>query len=126
LSRTKPFCRIKIGYRTVQPREIASKPIFVDRWMPRANFDHAKHQTDPNTQKPLDCNICHHATQSRETSDVLMPAKANCITCHSPQGKVVAKCITCHKYHAPPEAQVIADAHSASSVSVKQMLLGAK
>jgi hypothetical protein len=103
-----------------------TKPIFVDRWMPRANFDHAKHQTDPNTQKPLDCNICHHATQSRETSDVLMPAKANCITCHSPQGKVVAECITCHKYHAPPEAQVIADAHSASSVSVKQMLLGAK
>jgi hypothetical protein len=103
-----------------------TKPIFVDRWMPRANFDHAKHQTDPNTQKPLDCNICHHATQSRETSDVLMPAKANCVTCHSPQGKVVAECITCHKYHAPPEAQVIADAHSASSVSVKQMLLGAK
>ena len=98
------------------------KPILVDRWMPQANFNHAKHQIDPSTQKPLDCNICHQATQSRETSDVLMPAKANCVMCHSPQGKVVAECITCHTYHAPIAAQTVAE----SANSVKQMLLGAK
>jgi hypothetical protein len=56
---------------------------------------------------------------------VLMPAKANCVTCHSPAGKVVAECITCHTYHAPPEA-MLADAHSPAIRSLKQMLLGQK
>src|SRR6266480_1928950 len=98
-----------------------TKPILVDRWMSQANFDHAKHQTDPNTHMPLDCNICHRATQSRDTSDVLMPVKADCVACHSPQGKVVAECITCHTYHAPPTAQTtVAEAHNAAPVSVKQ------
>jgi hypothetical protein len=102
-----------------------TKPIFVDRWMPQAKFNHAKHQTDPSTQKPLNCNICHHVTQSRESSDVLMPTKANCITCHSPQGKVVAECITCHMFHAPPAAQTtVADAPRAAPVSFQRMLLG--
>jgi hypothetical protein len=54
-----------------------TKPILVDRWVPQPNFSHAKHQVDLATQKPLECNICHQATQSRETSDVLMRAKAN-------------------------------------------------
>jgi hypothetical protein len=92
------------------------KPILVDRWMPQARFDHAKHAS-------VKCDDCHHATQSRETVDVLMPAKANCVTCHSPAGKVVAECITCHTYHSPPEA-MLADAHSPAVRSLKQMLLG--
>src|SRR5256886_16586154 len=68
---------------------IVTRPILIDRWMLQANFNHAKHQIDPATQKPLDCAVCHQAAQSRETSDVLMPSKANCTSCHSPQGKVV-------------------------------------
>ena len=80
-----------------------AKPVLIDRWMPQARFDHGKHQIDPKTQQPLDCTICHLATQSRETSDILMPLKANCITCHSPQGKAPTECITCHTYHAPAE-----------------------
>jgi hypothetical protein len=86
-----------------------TKPILVDRWMPQANFNHAKHQIDPATQTTLNCDVCHHARQSRETADVLMPAKASCTSCHSPQGKVVADCITCHAYHAPLAAQTVAD-----------------
>jgi len=81
---------------------LVTRPVLVDRWMPQAKFDHARHRTDPKTQQPLDCNSCHSALQSRNTSDILMPVKANCVTCHSPQGKVVAECITCHSYHAPP------------------------
>lgn len=84
-----------------------TKPILIDRWMTRSNFNHAKHQIDPATQKALDCNFCHNANQSRETSDVLMPAKASCSSCHSPQGKVVSECITCHNYHAPIVAQTL-------------------
>ena len=86
-----------------------TKPILIDRWMVRSDFNHAKHAS-------VKCDDCHHAMQSRDTADVLMPAKANCVTCHSPQGRVVAECITCHTYHAPPA--------TVASASVKQMLLG--
>jgi hypothetical protein len=119
------FCHDVKQVRNAAPA--ITKPILIDRWMMQANFDHAKHQTDPNTHMPLDCNECHHALQSRDTADVLMPTKANCITCHSPQGKVVAECITCHTYHAPPSAQTtVADAHNNTPVSLKQMLLGTR
>jgi hypothetical protein len=78
-----------------------TKPILIDRWMTRSVFNHAKHAS-------VACAVCHNATQSRDTADVLLPAKANCVTCHSPQGKVVAECSTCHEYHAPPAAQTVA------------------
>src|SRR5439155_22767189 len=103
---------------------LVTKPIFVDRWMPQPRFDHSTHRPHPPTPKPLDCNICHHAMQSRDTSDILMPAKASCVACHSPQGKVVAECITCHTYHAPPE--VAARFPGTAQNSLKQMLLGAR
>lgn len=86
---------------------IVTKPILVDRWMPQARFNHAKHAS-------VKCDDCHRATQSRDTSDILMPAKANCVSCHSPQGKVVAQCVTCHAYHAPPEIAARFDANAQS------------
>ncbi|HEY2614261.1 MAG TPA: cytochrome c3 family protein [Chthoniobacterales bacterium] len=95
---------------------LITKPILVDRWMPQARFDHAKHAS-------VKCDDCHHASQSRETSDVLMPGKASCVVCHSPQGKVVSECITCHSYHAPPQIAA-ADLHAEPLGSFKQMLLG--
>lgn len=100
-----------------------TKPVLVDRWMPQSKFNHAKHQIDPVTGGKLDCNRCHRALVSRETSDVLMPAKADCVTCHSPKGKVVSECITCHTYHAPAPV-VAADVHADARGSFKQMLLG--
>jgi predicted CXXCH cytochrome family protein len=95
---------------------VVTKPVLVDRWMPQANFNHAKHAS-------IKCDDCHHALQSRETSDVLMPVKANCVTCHNPQGKVVAECITCHTYHGQPPIMT-ADVSRTSRLSIKQMLLG--
>jgi predicted CXXCH cytochrome family protein len=92
-----------------------TKPIFIDRWMPQANFNHAKHTS-------VKCDDCHHAMQSRDTSDILMPTKANCVTCHSPAGKVMAECITCHTYHALPSV-VATDTSSGGKLSFKQMLL---
>jgi hypothetical protein len=97
---------------------VITRPILVDRWMLRSDFDHARHAS-------VKCDDCHHASQSRDTADILMPVKADCVTCHSPIGKVAAECITCHRYHAPGQALVV-DAHGATSVSVKQMLLGQK
>lgn len=78
-----------------------TKPVLIDRWILRTDFNHAKHVS-------VNCEVCHRAGQSRDTADVLMPVKANCVTCHSPQGKVSSECITCHKYHAPPNAQSVA------------------
>jgi class III cytochrome C family protein len=105
-----------------------TKPILVDRWMVRSDFDHAKHMS-------VKCDDCHHAMQSRETFDVLMPTKANCVGCHSPQGKVVAECVTCHTYHAPPQTATskqvasfdhfgVVDLGPSPGSPLKQMLLG--
>ena len=96
---------------------VVTKPLLVDRWMPQAHFNHAKHAS-------VKCDECHHAGQSRETSDVLMPAKANCVTCHSPQGKVASDCLTCHSYHAPGQTAKV-DVHAgARETSFKKMLVG--
>jgi predicted CXXCH cytochrome family protein len=100
-----------------------TKPVLVDRWMPRIRFNHASHEIDPITHEKLDCNRCHRAMTSRETSDLLMPVKADCVSCHSPQGKVVSDCITCHKYHAPSQVAVTG-LQTDGSNTFKQMLLG--
>ena len=97
---------------------VMTKPILVDRWMPQTHFNHAKHAS-------VKCDDCHHAKQSRETAEVLMPAKANCVTCHSPKGKVASDCITCHNYHAPGQA-VKVDVHADAQRSFKEMLVGSR
>ena len=75
---------------------VITPPVLIDRWMWRANFTHAKHTS-------VSCEDCHHqARTSQLTSDVLMPAKQNCVVCHSPEKKKVSSdCITCHTYHEP-------------------------
>jgi hypothetical protein len=73
---------------------VVTKPILVDRWMPQTHFNHAKHAS-------VKCDDCHQARQSHETAEVLMPAKASCVVCHSPKGRVASDCVTCHNYHAP-------------------------
>jgi hypothetical protein len=111
------FCHDVKQARNAAPA--ITKPILIDRWMLRSDFNHARHTS-------VKCDDCHHAMQSRDTADALMPAKANCVTCHSPAGKVAAECTTCHKYHAPPGVQTtVADAHSSSGpISLRQMLIG--
>jgi hypothetical protein len=85
--------------------------------MIRSDFNHAKHTS-------VKCDECHHASQSRDTADILMPAKANCVTCHSPAGRVSAECIMCHDYHAPAQAAVTEERKAAAPASMKQMLVG--
>ena len=51
----------------------------IERWLPRAHFSHAKHETVAS------CRECHVAAQaSRLTSDVLIPTKESCVRCHKP------------------------------------------
>jgi predicted CXXCH cytochrome family protein len=62
------------------------------QWMARAAFDHTPHLM-------VRCESCHAAEQSRETSDVLMPAAATCATCHAPSKGASSQCAECHRYH---------------------------
>ncbi len=101
------------------PTPEVTAPVIIDRWMPHAHFNHAKHETVSS------CRECHVVAQSsRLTSDVLMPTKETCTSCHSATGQAMkaSECTTCHTYHAP-ELQAAAPV-TASSVSFKQMLLG--
>jgi hypothetical protein len=98
---------------------VVTKPYLVDRWMPQANFNHAKHAS-------VSCEECHaQARQSKETSQVLMPDKAKCVACHSPETKKVSSdCITCHTYHAPGQLVKVEVRAEQQDSSFKQMLLG--
>jgi hypothetical protein len=63
------------------------------RWMAHAAFNHDTHRT-------LRCLECHPGSDtSAKTSDVLMPKRALCASCHSAAGGVVSTCVTCHTYH---------------------------
>ena len=96
-------------------------PVLIDRWMPHAHFSHARHAG------VISCRECHVAAPTSQlTSDVLIPTKESCTTCHSetatPVKRANAECSTCHTYHAPDSR--VAPATAAANVSFKQMLLG--
>jgi hypothetical protein len=69
-----------------------TKPVMPERWLAQAKFDHAKHAN-------ISCAQCHDAVHSKDTVDILLPAKETCAVCHSPRGGVVDTCATCHAFH---------------------------
>ncbi|HEX3889996.1 MAG TPA: cytochrome c3 family protein [Verrucomicrobiae bacterium] len=71
-----------------------TKPAMPEHWLVQAKFNHAKHTG-------ISCATCHDAIHSRDTADILLPAKDTCATCHSPRGGVVDTCATCHTFHNP-------------------------
>jgi hypothetical protein len=72
-----------------------TQPLLFDRWLPRAQFNHAKHSA-------VGCAQCHQAAASRDTADILLPGKNSCVACHSASGGVSDSCATCHTYHKKP------------------------
>lgn len=80
-----------------------TKPLLAERWLNHSLFEHGKHSS-------ISCTQCHAAQQSRNTADVLLPAKAVCVSCHSPRGGIVNTCITCHTYHKQPSIHPSTDA----------------
>ena len=62
------------------------------RWLPHSRFDHGAHRM-------LTCTECHKATQSKETTDVLLPSVAICRNCHRDPGGARSGCVECHLYH---------------------------
>jgi len=71
-----------------------TKPIQTERWLAQAKFNHTKHAS-------VACAQCHDAVRSKDTADILLPAKEACVTCHSPRGGVADTCAECHTYHKP-------------------------
>jgi pyruvate-formate lyase-activating enzyme len=69
-----------------------TRPKLSERWLTHARFDHAKHTS-------VACTHCHAAEKSKETADIILPAKETCAACHSPRGGVKDSCVTCHAYH---------------------------
>jgi hypothetical protein len=67
-------------------------PVQVERWLAQAKFNHAKHLN-------ITCAQCHDAAHSKDTADILLPARETCVTCHSPRGGVKDSCAECHTYH---------------------------
>ncbi len=88
-----PGCAYCHEVKTSSGTPEITKPIIMDRWFVRSGFNHAKH-----TQ--VACEKCHDVRGSKDTSDILLPAKATCATCHSPQGGAASQCAECHQYHA--------------------------
>jgi pSer/pThr/pTyr-binding forkhead associated (FHA) protein len=80
-------------------------PVIPASWLTRARFAHGRHRT-------IDCEKCHEgARQSVNTSDVLMPKRADCTACHAPNAKVAqagSTCVTCHEYHQRLQRPVVA------------------
>jgi hypothetical protein len=74
-----------------------TKPVLFERWLPRAEFNHAKHSA-------VSCAQCHQAGTSKDTGDIILPTKSSCVTCHSSAGGVSDSCATCHSYHKKPSA----------------------
>ena len=92
---------------------LVTRPVTSDRWFVRARFDHAAHIT-------MKCEACHgQVVKSEKTSDINLPDKASCVTCHSPKGGVVSTCATCHDFHNKAPASNVAAASA-----LRQMMLG--
>lgn len=82
----------------------AVAPVIPTTWLARAGFTHGSHRT-------VDCETCHRGVRaSANTSDVLMPKRADCTSCHSPdpaRAQARSSCRTCHEYHLRPQRQVV-------------------
>jgi hypothetical protein len=63
-----------------------------NRWYPHSVFRHDSHRM-------LTCGECHPAANSKQSSDVLMPAIDNCRACHNSRVGARTDCAECHMYH---------------------------
>jgi hypothetical protein len=82
---------------TSGPLPQVAKSNLAARWLAHAEFDHHAHRM-------MSCSACHaRATDSRDTTSVLLPGIQTCQQCHRPQGPAKeaaeGRCFECHQYH---------------------------
>ncbi|NRB38957.1 MAG: hypothetical protein HRU20_10915 [Pseudomonadales bacterium] len=83
--------------QTNNTQALALENLHFNSW-PTQRFSHKKHQL---TQ----CQSCHENVEhSTEAETLMMPNKAQCLTCHNEDGeqdKIPLHCSHCHKFHNP-------------------------
>jgi hypothetical protein len=89
-----PGCAYCHEVKAVSGTPHVTPPVQTERWLAQAQFNHAKHAG-------ISCEKCHDAVHSRDTADILLPAREICANCHSPRGGVASACAECHTYHKP-------------------------
>jgi predicted CXXCH cytochrome family protein len=90
-------CKTCHDVTRIQPMDWRIAPVrTVNRWMPKAQFDHRSHAQTP-------CADCHDVARSKSANDVAMPGIETCRKCHGgsqPEtGKVTSNCLLCHGFH---------------------------
>jgi pSer/pThr/pTyr-binding forkhead associated (FHA) protein len=97
-------CRVCHEIRPRGEQLAATPPVILTTWLASAGFTLGRHRT-------VDCETCHKGVrESVETSDVLMPRRADCTSCHSPKAESAqarSSCRTCHEYHLRPQRSVV-------------------
>lgn len=69
------------------------------RWFAHSFFNHKPH-------RELKCMACHKGADSTsKTSDLRLPGRAICLTCHSRSGGAPTTCVECHTFHDPTRAR---------------------
>lgn len=97
-------CRVCHEIRPRGEQLAATPPVIPSTWLASAGFTHGRHRT-------VDCETCHRGVrESVETSDVLMPRRADCTACHSPKAGAAqagSSCRTCHEYHLRTQRSIV-------------------
>lgn len=83
------------------------RPEIPARWFTHGKFEHQAHIratiAKATAESTNPCEHCHRpdlaASQSTQTSDVLLPGITSCQECHSSAGGVSFQCVMCHQYH---------------------------
>ncbi|TCO71762.1 cytochrome c3 family protein [Chromatocurvus halotolerans] len=71
-------------------------------WYSQSRFSHQSHLNLAGRSGDAICLDCHAADTSQKATDVLMPAKDNCLGCHDANRQSVAvDCVGCHQFHRP-------------------------
>lgn len=81
-------------------------------YFPSGRFDHRSHQIQGTLTGDAACLSCHKAKDSKESSDLLLPAMTKCEDCHGDKPaveRITVQCVSCHAYH-PAEGHGARDA----------------
>ncbi|MBV8516260.1 MAG: FHA domain-containing protein [Acidobacteria bacterium] len=84
-------------------RLAVTKPVLASVWLTRSRFSHGPHRN-------VACESCHRASNSVATSDVIMPHRDDCVTCHAQNAKTMqaaSTCLGCHEYHQHTQRPVV-------------------
>ena len=83
-----------LSYPAGEALPVVAKAEITKRWLTHAEFDHQAHQM-------LACTSCHaKTTNSKDTSDILIPGIHVCQECHhSGKNAAEVRCFECHNYH---------------------------